>query len=160
MKPTQPPLMTALVLIGAALGWGLSVVVDGWTGRALPVPTLAGAALWLLGIALIVWGWIIHPRLGANVDPRRHPGVEPLPVLVAARIAAIAMAASRVGALVTGLYVGIAIATLAAGLSTPAAQQTLWSAVLAASGSSLVAGAGLRLERWCLLPSRDKNDDL
>lgn len=155
MKPTSPRLVIILITIGAALGWGLSIVVDGWSGRALPVPVLAGSALWLLGIALVVWGSVIAPRLQANLDPARHPNVQPLPVLVAARVAAIAMAASRTGALIAGLYGGIAIATLASGLTTPATQQTLWSALLAASGSAVVAGAGLRLERSCLLRGGD-----
>ena len=157
MKPTSAALIAALVIVGATVGWALSVVIDGWTGRSLPVPVLAGSALWLLGIALIVWGWVIRPRLQANVDPSSQPGVNPLPVLVAARVAAIAMAATRMGALVAGLYAGITVATVASGVSTPAAQQTLWSALLAASGAAVVAGAGFRLERWCLLPHG--NDD-
>lgn len=159
MKPSSPSLVATLVVVGAALGWALSVVVDGWTGRSLPVPVLAGSALWLLGIALIVWGWVIHPRLRANVDPQGNPGVSPLPVLVAARVAAIAMAATRMGALIAGLYAGVAIATVASGISTPAAQQTLWSTLLACSGAAVVAGAGLRLERWCLLPHGNDHDD-
>ena len=159
MRPTHPPLIVTLVLVGAAVGWGLFVVVDGWTGRSLPVPVLAGSALWLLGIALIVWGSVIRPRLRANIDRRKSPGVDPLPILVAARVAAVAMAASRVGALIAGLYAGITIATVASGLTTPATQQTLLAAVLAASGAAVVAGAGLRLERWCLLPGDDDDDD-
>ncbi|MGA1146226.1 MAG: DUF3180 domain-containing protein [Candidatus Nanopelagicales bacterium] len=159
MRPTHPPLIAMLVLIGAAVGWGLFVVIDGWTGRSLPVPVLAGAALWLLGIALIVWGSVIRPRLRANIDRRKSPGVDPLPVLAAARVAAVAMAASRVGALIAGLYAGITIATVASGLTTPATQQTLWAAVLAASGAAVVSGAGLRLERWCLLPDGDDEGD-
>ncbi len=155
MRPSSAPLLTALVVIGAALGWGMSVVVDGWTGRALPVPVLAGAALWLLGIALIVWGAMIRPRLNARVDPARHPSIDPLPVLVAARVAAIAMAATRMGAVISGLYLGIAIATVASGLSTPATQQTLWAALLAGTGAAVCAVAGWRLERWCLLPHGD-----
>ncbi len=159
MKPSSPALVGTLVVVGAALGWALSVVVDGWTGRSLPVPVLAGSALWLLGIALIVWGWVIHPRLRANVDPRGNPGIAPLPVLVAARVAAIAMAATRMGALIAGLYAGVAIATVASGISTPASQQTLWSTLVAFSGAAVVAGAGLRLERWCLLPHGNDHDD-
>ena len=157
MKPSSPPLIVALVVIGATAGWALSVVIDGWTGRSLPVPVLAGSALWLLGLALIVWGWVIHPRLRANVDRSSNPGVDPLPVLVAARVAAIAMAATRVGALVAGLYAGVVVATVASGLSTPASQQTLWSSILATTGAVVVAAAGVRLERWCLLPHG--NDD-
>ncbi len=159
MKPSRPPLIVTLVVVGAAVGWGAAVIVDGWTGRSLQVPVLAGSALWLLGIALIVWGWVIRPRLQAHVDPLRFPGIDPMPVLVAARVAAIAMAATRVGALVAGLYIGIAIAAIASGLSTPATQQTLWSALLAGSGSVVVAGAGFRLERWCLLPADTDDTD-
>lgn len=157
MKPSSPPLVVTLVIVGATVGWALSVVIDGWTGRSLPVPVLAGSALWLLGIALMVWGWVIHPRLRANVDRGSSPGVDPLPVLVAARVAAIAMAATRVGALISGLYAGVVVATLASGLSSPAAQRTLWSSVLATTGAAVVAAAGVRLERWCLLP-RGNND--
>lgn len=157
MKPSSPALIVTLVVVGATAGWALSVVIDGWTGRSLPVPVLAGSALWLLGIALVVWGWVIHPRLQANVDRSRHPGVDPLPVLVAARVAAIAMAATRVGALVSGLYAGVVVATIATGLATPASQQTLWSSILATTGAAVVAAAGIRLERWCLLP-QDSDD--
>lgn len=157
MKPSSPPLVVILVVIGASVGWALSVVIDGWTGRSLPVPVLAGSALWLLGIALFVWGWVIRPRLQAHVRPSAHPDVDPLPPLMAARVAAVAMSASRVGALIAGLYAGVVVAAMASGLSTPAAQQTLWSSVLAATGAGVVCAAGIRLERSCVLPHG--NDD-
>lgn len=158
MKPTTTRLAVTLVVLGAAVGWGVSLIVQGRTGRSVPIPVLAGSALWLLAIALVAWGMVIKPRLGARIRPDRHPGVQPLPVLVAARVAAIAMAATRMGALVTGLYGGVAGATLAAGASTPAAQQTLLASLLGATGAAATSIAAVRLERWCLLPHG--NDDL
>ena len=59
------------------------------------------------------------------------------------------MAACRVCAAVAGVYSGIAIATVAGGLATPAASQAFWASVLAASGSGVASAASLRLERSC-----------
>lgn len=159
MRPTTSRLVVTLAVLGAAAGWGLSLIVQGWTGRSVPVPILAGSALWLLAIALLAWGMVIKPRLGARVHPDRHPGVQPLPVLVAARVAAISLAATRMGALVAGLYGGVAGATLAGGMSTPASQQTLLAALLAATGAAATSIAALRLERWCLVPHGNDDSD-
>lgn len=159
MRPTSIRLLTIVIVVGAALGWAVTVVVQGWTGRSVPVPLLAGSSLWLLGIALGIWGLVIRPRLQARIDPRAHPGVLPLPVLVAARVAAIAMAASRVGAAVAGFYAGVAIATVTDGLTSPAATRSLWSALLAASGGAVTCLAAVRLERACLLPSGADDED-
>jgi hypothetical protein len=159
VKPTSTRLLVILAILGAAGGWALVVIIQGWSGRALPVPVLAGSALWLLGIAFIIWGSVVGPRLRARIDPMVHPGVEPLPGLVAARVAAIAMAASRVGAFVCGIYAGLALATVAGGLSTPASAQAFWASLLAASGSALTCVAAIRLERSCLLPSNVQNED-
>ena len=146
-------------MLGAAGGWAVVVILQGWSGRALPVPVLAGSALWLLGVAFIIWGSVVGPRLQSRSDPTAHPGVEPLPGLVAARVAAISMAASRVGAFVAGIYTGLGLATIAGGLSTPASTQAVWASLLAASGAAVTCVAAVRLEHRCLLPSGAENDD-
>ena len=112
-----------------------------------------------MAIAFVIWGAVLRPRLEARIDPTSRPGIDPLPGLVAARVAAMAMAACRVCAAVAGVYFGIAIATVAGGLATPAASQAFWASVLAASGSGVASAASLRLERSCLLPSGADNDD-
>jgi len=159
MKPTSARLLLAVTICGAVGGWSLVVVVEGLTGRALAVPVLAGSALWLLAIAFVIWGAVLRPRLEARIDPTTRPGIDPLPGLVAVRVAAMTMAACRVCAAVAGVYSGIAIATVAGGLATPAASQAFWASVLAASGSGVASAASLRLERSCLLPSGADNDD-
>ena len=74
-----------------------------------------------------------------------------MPPLVAARTAALGMAASRIGALVAGFYAGIAIGMIG-NVSSPTSSQTLWAAALAVVGSVGLVAAGLWLEHLCRLP--------
>jgi len=157
MKPTSIRLLIVLVVIGAALGWALAIIVSGWTGRSLPLPALAGSALWLMGIALFAWGWFVRPRVSARNE--KMPQAEPMPALMAARIAVLTMAASRMGAVVAGIYLGTVIATVAEGMSTPAAQQAIWSGMLAATGAAATCAAALWIERACLLPDSPDDDE-
>ncbi|MFM1916793.1 MAG: hypothetical protein RJB01_308 [Actinomycetota bacterium] len=145
MKPTRPSLIIAIAVVGIALGWGFAVIVAGQTGRSVPVPVLAGAALWLLAIAMGAWTWFLRPRL------RRDPGAKPVEPIAAARTAAFAMAASRTAAVVGGLYAGIAIASLGA-LGSPAGAQAVLAGLLAATGAVALAGISLWLESMCRLP--------
>lgn len=156
MKPTSVRLLLVLLVLGAAFGWGLATVVAGWTGRSLPLPVLAGSALWLLAIALVAWGSFIRPRVRARGE--EVPTADPLPSLMAARVAVLTMAAARMGVVVAGFYLGVVIATVADGLSTPAAEQALWSGLLAASGAAATCAAGLWIERACLLPTGHDED--
>jgi hypothetical protein len=145
MKPTRIRLVLAIMAIAAAVGWGLVQVVDSWVGRILPVPWPAAAALWLLAGALLYWAIASRPRI------QRRPGAKPMPPVVAARTAALAIAASRIGSLVAGFYAGIAMATAGA-LGTPTGSATFWASALASLGAvALVAGA-LWLEHICRLP--------
>lgn len=157
MKPTNIRLLAVLVIVGIAGGWALAVVVAGWTGRSLPLPVLAGAALWLLTIGLLAWGALVRPRIQARQQPR--PGVTAMPSLQAARVAALTMAAARMGAIVAGAYLGIAIATLAEGLSTPAAEQAFWSALLAATGAAGTSAVSIWIERACVLSVGEENGE-
>lgn len=152
MRPTRIPFLIAVAVIGVALGWGLVEIVSGQTGRSIPVPLLAGTAIWLLAIALATWTWFLRPRL------RRDPGSTPVPPIAAARTAALAMAASRTGAVVAGIYTGIAVASVSA-LATPAGASAFSSAVLAATGSIVLAGAALWLEGLCRIPEDDEGDN-
>jgi hypothetical protein len=145
MKPTRIRLLVAIAILAAAVGWGVVQVVDSWFGRLVPVPWLAAAALWLLAGAVLYWTVSSRPRL------QRRPGAKPMPPLVAARSAALGMAASRIGALVAGFYAGIAIG-MAPNLGTPSGAQTFWAATAAAVGAVGLAAAGLWLEHVCRLP--------
>lgn len=145
MMPTRLRTLVALAVLAAALGWGTVQVVDAWFGRVLPVPWLAAAALWLLAAATAYWAFSSRPRI------QRRPGVRPMPPLVAARTAALAMAASRIGSLVAGFYAGVAVAMISA-ISTPSGSAAFWSATLAAVGALGLVVAAVWLEHICRLP--------
>jgi ABC-type thiamin/hydroxymethylpyrimidine transport system permease subunit len=145
MQPTRIRLLAAIAVICAAVGWGVVQVVEAWSGRLVPVPWAAAGALWLLAGAVAYWAFASRPRL------QHRPGTKPMDPIVAARSAALAMAASRIGALVAGFYAGIAVG-MASMLSTPSGQQTFWAASAASVGSLALTAAALWLEHLCRLP--------
>ena len=147
MKPTRAGLLVAIGVCALAVGLGLAWLSDGWTGRVISVPWLASGAIWLLAIALGVWTYLLRPRL------RRDPGTRPVPAIAAARTAALAMAASRTGALVAGIYAGIGIGTASA-LQTPAGAATFWASVVAAGGALALILIALWLESICRIKVR------
>lgn len=155
MKPTKIGLLIAIAAIAGAIGWGLVQVVDSWSGRVVPLPWLAAAALWMVGGAVLYWAVSSKPRL------QRAPGAKPMNPIVAARTAALAMAGSRAGALMFGLYAGIAIGVIPM-RSVPSGDATFWAALIAVGGALLLTVSALWLERLCRLPidPDDKRPDL
>ena len=145
MTPTRIRVLVALAAIAAALGWGALTLVEGQSGRVIPVPWLSAATMWVLTVALFIWAVLSRPRL------QRAEGAKPMPPLVAARTAALAMAASRVGALVGGFYLGLAMGALGRRVSE-AGSATLLSAAAAALGSLALVVVALWLEKLCRLP--------
>lgn len=172
MTPTRIRTLALVAVLAAALGWGSAQVMQALTGRALPVPWLAAATLWILALALVLWTLSCRSRL----PRRRTPGTgdsrsvggsrsvagprpasaaarPPLNPIVAARTAALAMAASRVGSAVGGLYAGIALGVAA--MATEAARQVLWTAIAAACACAVVTACAYWLETMCRLPDDD-----
>jgi ABC-type thiamin/hydroxymethylpyrimidine transport system permease subunit len=146
MQPTRTRLLVGIAVVTAAIGWGVVQIVDAWFGRLVPVPWLAAGSMWLLAGAVAYWAFTSRPRL------QGRPGAKPMPPLVAARTAALAMAASRIGALVMGFYAGIA-AGMAPNLATPSGLQIFWAASAAALGGLALVAAALWLEHLCRLPT-------
>lgn len=145
MMPTRVRYLLALAVLLGAVGWGVVQIVDSWMGRLLPVPWLAAAAMWLLAGATLYWAVASRPRL------QGRPGAKPMPPVVAARTAALAMAASRGGALVAGFYAGVAVAMVPS-VGIPSGASTFWSAALASAGALALVAAALWLEHLCRLP--------
>jgi hypothetical protein len=175
MKRTSIGWLIALALIGVGVGWALVRIVDVWAGRILGVPLMASLALWALAIGVLLWAVISRPRLlGHHHRSSDRPGaasgspMEPIPVetgdrsatrrssenlmppLLAARTAALALAASRTGALVGGFYAGIS-AALVNVMSTPSGQSSLTAAIIALGACVVLAGAAAWLESMCRL---------
>lgn len=145
MQPTRIRLLVGIAVMLAALGWGLVEVVSAWSGRLLPVPWLAAASLWIIAAALAYWTYLIRARL------QGRPDVKPIEPIVAARSAALAMAGSRIGALMMGFYVGVAIG-MAGRLTTPSGAAAFWASTAAAVGALLLVVAAMWLEHSCRIP--------
>jgi hypothetical protein len=144
VKPTSLRLLAWLAVVAAMLGWALANWIDNM-GRLIAIPWLAPVTLWLF--ALMVLWWARGTR--ARLDPESgRPRMDPI---VAARTAALALAGSRTGAGVFGLYGGIAIRLLGE-TAIAAGRERLFIAVLAALGALALAAASLYLERICRIP--------
>ncbi|MDD2857104.1 MAG: DUF3180 domain-containing protein [Candidatus Nanopelagicales bacterium] len=152
MTPTRIRLLLVLAVLAGAIGWAVAVLVSGQAGRVVPVTWLAPLTLWFLAVALLVWALLARPKL------QRRPGSRRMAPLVAARTAALAMAASRTGALVAGFYLGLAVGTLPS-QQTPAGSESLWAAALSTAGAVALVAAALWLEHLCRLPSDGDGDD-
>ena len=148
MSPTRVRTLVILAVLAGALGWGAAELVAGQSGRAIPVPWLAGVTMWLLAVGLGVWALLARPRL------QRRQGARPMAPLVAARTAALAMAASRTGAIVGGFYAGTLIGALPLRMSE-AGTDTIIRAGVAVLGSLVLTLLALWLERLCRLPQDD-----
>lgn len=152
MRPTTVRLLLGVAVVAGALGWGAAYLVDVRLGRYLSVPWTAPVTFLLLGVALLLWTRGVRARLA------RKPGTKPLPPLVAARTAALAMAASRVGAFFLGWYLGV-LAEFLPSLSVPAVRQDALAATGSVLGALLVVVAALWLEHSCRLPDPPDGED-
>lgn len=145
IEPTRPASLGAVFVLAASFGWSVIRLWSRWADGGPSVPWLAAVTMTVLFLALLGWALVARNRIQPEAGkPRMHP-------LVAARTLALAMAASRVGALAAGFYFGFLIASLH-GFAAPAGRQrVLVSAVivLASAGTVVVA---LWLERMCQLP--------
>lgn len=148
MTPTRPLLLVILAGLACAIGFATVGLWESVFGRTFPVPLMASVTLFMLAIAIFIWGLLIRPRL------LRKEGTRPVSPFTAARTAALAMAASRTGALVVGFYLGTALA-FSGKLHIPIAKERLWFSLAAALGAIAVVLASLWLEYICRLPGDD-----
>jgi len=145
LTPTKPSLLVLLALLSGSLGWALAHLWNRWFDTQMPLPGLTAVMMWTLTVTLFVWTLSIrskvHPKPG---QPRVHP-------LVAARSAALALSASRTGALVFGFYVGVLFANVAMPASDARHSRIVISALVIAASLCFTLTA-LWLERICQIP--------
>jgi hypothetical protein len=144
MRPTSPGLLLGLAGIAGVTVWAL---VGFWTvSSGLPfVPWSAAVIIWFAAVAIGIAALVLRPRL------RGAEKAKPMSPFAAARLAALALASSRTGALLVGGYLGYGVVVLG-NLDTEYRRRALAVAVVSALGSAALLGAGLLLERFCRLP--------
>lgn len=146
MRPTRTSVLAVVGAIAVVLGAVVADLVDKMWGRSLPVPW--SSALTMIALALVVagWAWSFRRRLR-----NEHERVDPF---VAVRTAALAMAASRAGAITAGLFAGVGL-WYAADLASPAARERAVICAVGVVASLALVIAALWLERMCRLPEGD-----
>lgn len=144
----------SVALVAAAgVAFALLVLSD----LFLPLRGSMAIALALTVLAIFIWGKQVKqrlPRTGKNLEGEVAllRAANPLPSLVAARTVALALAASRSGAVLAGGYLGIAIATTTQ-WQVLAARETVYISVISSVLAVGLAWVGIWLERICTLPN-------
>jgi hypothetical protein len=144
VRPTSWATLLGIAGIAGLIGWGFAQWVDR-NGRLPVVPWMAVAVIWV--VAAFVGAWTLATR--RRLDPK--PGAPRMEPLMAARTTALALAGSRVGAVVFGLYGGIALRLLQE-TSVAAGRERLLASALAALGGFVLTVLSLWLEHNCRLP--------
>jgi hypothetical protein len=152
MQQTKISMLIVLAILAAAVGWSIAQLWPTFFSQGMPVSIGSAIAMILVFVTLLIWTLMTRARLkpGATIN-RLHP-------IVAARTAALAMSASRVGALAFGFYVGVFLANVVADYSSAGTDRIRISAVTAIA-SLLTAVVALWLERICLLKEPPNDSD-
>lgn len=149
MKPTRLPVLAAIAVLAASLGWAAGLLIDGG-GSTLPrVPPAAPAVLGLLAAILVGLALTSRSRLRATRE--RRLDARPLNPLAAAREVVLARASSLVGAAMAGAYGGYTI-FLAQDLDEPGRSDLASRALAASIASVAVVGGALFLEYVLRVP--------
>lgn len=148
MRPTRwYTLLLTAVVAGA--------VVYAWTRSSYdsnPRPsTTTVVGIGILAVAVMYIAFMTRARLEGRA------GTRPIDPLVVARFAALAKAASIVGALGTGGYAGFII--WVARIDSPTANTDTGVAAFGVGVSILMLGGALFLEHVCRVPKQDDDDD-
>lgn len=139
LRPTTARALTACIVVGLALGWGLHPLVSRIAGRSPLVSWTQALALVLVAGIMGFLAW--HTWQTVQVRGERLEVHQAVNRLVLARACALA------GSLVAAGYVGYAVGWL--GDESQYADRWILRALVAAAAASGVALASLALERAC-----------
>lgn len=151
MKPTRYGVLGALALFVAAAAWSVLHVADSRMPILAflpPLPWTVPVALLFLAAGIAVSAQGLRRRLRGDVDSR------PVDPLAAARMAALAKASSHAGAVLAGIYLGLAAFFLTA-VSGEFRRGRLLLCALSVLGALALVAAGLLLESVCRVKTLD-----
>lgn len=145
-------MLVVLAILAAAVGWSFAQLWPTFFGQGMPVSVGSAIAMILVFVTLLTWTLMTRARLKPDAKENRlHP-------IIAARTAALAMSASRVGSLACGFYIGVLLANLAADYSSAGSDRIQISAATAIA-SLLTAIVAVWLERICRLKEPPAESD-
>ncbi|MDR0626163.1 MAG: DUF3180 domain-containing protein [Bifidobacteriaceae bacterium] len=150
MNLTRIRTLLALAITATAVS---AAVVDLATGRlwtAVHVPWTVPGALAIVAAAILMAAWPVRQYVKGKrrrVDPIR-----------AATTLVFAKACALSGAVLAGVYLGIALVS-ATVLHSPLAWTRLWQALAAFAAAAILAVAGRAAEWFCRLPPEDSGPE-
>lgn len=150
MKNTTISTLILTLLIGASLGYFGSSIYENITSQLIFIHLNTALAVLLLDIAILFWGINFRNRLVSKYSRI------PVGPLVAARTTALALAASRTGALLTGFYLAVSIFFITS-LANQTSSQRLTNALISAFVAIWLMFLGVWLEQICRI--KQPNDD-
>ena len=155
MKPTKISTLALYVLAAAIVGFALPNLWKALGDRAFPVPWSATTGLVVVALAIAIWAYEVKRRIQGDQGTKR------LSAVVAVRTSALALAASRTGALVGGVYLGVGVyylqaAYLSKSVAVGLANERIAAAFAAVVASGLLVLAALWLERICRIMPKDE----
>jgi len=148
MVPTSIRLLVSIAFSGLVLGYLGARAWDEWTGAPPAVPWAAPLLLGFVAAAFAIAALTLKPRI------ERRSGHRPLDPFTAARTAVLALAGSRTGSAVLGVYLGYAIFLLV-DLGNSYRRHLLLVVSVAALAGLAMAAAALWLERICRIDNPD-----
>lgn len=152
LTPTRITYLIYLAFMTTGIGFIVASVWPRIFGNAFATPWLTAITMWLLATALFVWTILARKKIKPE---KGKPRLDPI---LAARSAALAMSASRVGALALGFYLGVFIDNLFFSDSAASNERAIICA-LTSLASLVTVVIGLWLEHICRItqPPTDAN---
>lgn len=152
MQKTKVASLVWVALFAAPVGWLISRAIDAWSGALPPVPWVLPPLLLFLAIGLfagarVVRQWIAERRFDRRLDPLR-----------VARALALAKASEYFGALAAGVYAGLGLLAMTM-LDSPMGRERSILAALVIGCAIVLSVGGVRLERACLVPPSDADEN-
>ncbi|TYP84790.1 DUF3180 domain-containing protein [Blastococcus xanthinilyticus] len=164
MTPVRRRDLAVLALGLAVASW---LLVRAWYGDLPPLRWWLPVPLAVLAVAEALGARVLRVRLGALRDARAGRGpvdrdgslVRPVEPMLVARLAVLAQASAYVGAVFTGLWLGVLVyAAPAVGRLRAAGDDTLTAGIGLVCSLALIAAA-LWLESACRVPPGSTDDD-
>lgn len=147
MKRTS---LGALIGVGVFMAAAAAILTTRFYGSMMAIPVTVSATLWLMVVVSLGLTW----KVDKATDEDHGIGLDnsQLNPMTIAQFMLVGKASAWTGAIVGGLYAGVAVYVIPNAGTLVAASDDLAGVLASAVGGIAMSAAGLRLERHCETP--------